>query len=108
MRRTTNRRRYKGNSINKFIKAKNRNKHDFVYDAIIKTLVYLGNVINKKEIRSINKLTCEIHVDKFQIEKPLIGMVNNIEVTTKHKTVVDLDEFNRKIEKIDVDWERRC
>ena len=35
----------------------------------------------------------EIQVNKFQIEKPLIGMVNNIEkVTIGHKVVVDLDD----------------
>ena len=66
---------------------------DIVHDAIIKTPVHLGSIVNEKEIHHVNKLNGEIDVDKFQIEKPLMGTLNNIEeVTTRHKAVVDLDE----------------
>ena len=49
----------------KFAKLKIEINPDTVHDAIIKTLVYLWNVVNEKKIHSVNKLNGEINVNKL-------------------------------------------
>ncbi len=66
-------------------------KETIVHEAVVKTPVHMGTNYEEKTVQTMNRVTGEVTSKHITVEKPIIGVVNNVrEVSTDHQTIVNL------------------
>jgi hypothetical protein len=66
-------------------------KTTVVHEAVVKTPVRLGTQFEEKSQQSMNRVTGQVSRKTVTVEKPIIGIMNNVrEVETNHETLVNV------------------
>ncbi len=72
------------------------------HETIVKTHVHLGNHFEENTTTTFNRLNWKVDTKTVQVEKPILGLKNEIRnVVTDHTTVVDLTTGKVMVPKAD-------
>ena len=63
-----------------------------MHEAVVKTPVHLGTQYEEKTSQSMNRVTGQLMKKTVTVEKPIIGIMNNVrQVESNHETLVNIN-----------------